>query len=312
MACVGSHQVVTADSQYVVGNHCRVSGRCCSVVGNHNAVTGSASTVTGNHNHVYGVESVVTGNHNTAHDRRIEMTGSYNAYASSQPPPPPPVPMKRSGRAVPTQHVVNMGALVGQLAPGSDISVNGVRFGSGGGGSQTLCFESGRTLCVTYPNCTLTSANMGGTTTLSFLGHEISSDGFCLFVDWKEIPLDLVFGASDTRVSLHVDELVAMRALCVQSESAAASARAAAAAAAAPAPAAVPVDKIIGEDEAGAEDADDDALCGICEENKKRVLVRPCNHLYFCNKCALAFRKMDRDTCPLCRKKIETLESVFG
>ena len=73
------------------------------------------------------------------------------------------------------------------------------------------------------------------------------------------------------------------------------------------------VDKIVGEDEACAEDVDDDdALCGICGENKKRVLVRPCNHLYFCNACALAYRKQNRDACPMCRRKIDTLETVFG
>lgn len=50
----------------------------------------------------------------------------------------------------------------------------------------------------------------------------------------------------------------------------------------------------------------DQNLCKICCSEQIQVLYSPCGHLYSCQNCASKIRK-----CPVCRKRIEKLESAF-
>jgi hypothetical protein len=47
--------------------------------------------------------------------------------------------------------------------------------------------------------------------------------------------------------------------------------------------------------------------CVICRSETRSCLIRPCNHLCLCRKCAREIRYQ----CPICRQSIESIEPVF-
>lgn len=46
--------------------------------------------------------------------------------------------------------------------------------------------------------------------------------------------------------------------------------------------------------------------CVICYEKLQRVILLPCQHSDFCNKCVKQFEEKHNNLCPLCRQEIET------
>lgn len=46
--------------------------------------------------------------------------------------------------------------------------------------------------------------------------------------------------------------------------------------------------------------------CGICKENDLNSIIRPCNHVCICCKCADTTLK-----CPLCFKFIEYIDKIY-
>jgi hypothetical protein len=59
------------------------------------------------------------------------------------------------------------------------------------------------------------------------------------------------------------------------------------------------------------QDADGNALkpCSICETNIRDVVFMPCGHVGTCRACADEW-KMRSDTCPYCRARIQSIDSV--
>lgn len=51
---------------------------------------------------------------------------------------------------------------------------------------------------------------------------------------------------------------------------------------------------------------DTNIICVVCFDNIKNILAIPCNHICLCNTCRLQI-----DTCPLCRVKIEKYCMVY-
>lgn len=54
----------------------------------------------------------------------------------------------------------------------------------------------------------------------------------------------------------------------------------------------------------------EELLCVVCLNNKKSIILRPCNHLCLCEECS-ASKEHSIKECPVCRKKIEKRERVF-
>ena len=44
---------------------------------------------------------------------------------------------------------------------------------------------------------------------------------------------------------------------------------------------------------------DDNSICPICMENKRKIIILPCKHL-FCNNCTQLIMK-EKEICPICR-----------
>ena len=51
--------------------------------------------------------------------------------------------------------------------------------------------------------------------------------------------------------------------------------------------------------------------CAVCLEAMPDRLVKPCNHLALCCKCAAQVRRERPARCPLCRAVIVKIEKVF-
>lgn len=49
--------------------------------------------------------------------------------------------------------------------------------------------------------------------------------------------------------------------------------------------------------------------CPICASNFKYIACIPCGHVVFCGDCA---KKYNKSKCPLCRKRIETLNGIYN
>ncbi len=71
-------------------------------------------------------------------------------------------------------------------------------------------------------------------------------------------------------------------------------------------------DDLNGEDEEGDDDVTEEALCVVCTENLRKVVIKPCKHRVLCIKCARTFRERNVQKCPMCNCAIETLTAVFG
>jgi len=54
--------------------------------------------------------------------------------------------------------------------------------------------------------------------------------------------------------------------------------------------------------------AEEENLCVICDDAKKRVLLLPCRHLCLCSACSKLEKLTD---CPMCRAKISDKMEVF-
>lgn len=48
--------------------------------------------------------------------------------------------------------------------------------------------------------------------------------------------------------------------------------------------------------------------CAICLTEPSNHLMRPCNHLIACTRCA---RRLVRQPCPMCRRHVQSVERVF-
>jgi hypothetical protein len=48
--------------------------------------------------------------------------------------------------------------------------------------------------------------------------------------------------------------------------------------------------------------------CAICLTEPSNHLMRPCNHLIACGRCA---RRLVRQPCPMCRRHVRSVERVF-
>ena len=48
--------------------------------------------------------------------------------------------------------------------------------------------------------------------------------------------------------------------------------------------------------------------CAICLTESANHLMRPCNHLIACTRCA---RRLVRQPCPMCRRHVRSVERVF-
>ena len=48
--------------------------------------------------------------------------------------------------------------------------------------------------------------------------------------------------------------------------------------------------------------------CVICIERPVNAIINPCHHGNFCKECV---RRMRQNTCPLCRKEIESVQEYF-
>jgi hypothetical protein len=43
--------------------------------------------------------------------------------------------------------------------------------------------------------------------------------------------------------------------------------------------------------------------CHVCETEIRNVVLSPCNHVYFCEKCFDTYtNKMKKEKCPICPK----------
>ena len=51
----------------------------------------------------------------------------------------------------------------------------------------------------------------------------------------------------------------------------------------------------------------DENLCSVCMEEKKNILLSPCNHLCVCKKCSTHINNM----CPICRTPVTSILKVF-
>jgi len=51
----------------------------------------------------------------------------------------------------------------------------------------------------------------------------------------------------------------------------------------------------------------DENLCSVCMEEKKNILLSPCNHLCVCEKCSTHINNM----CPICRTPVTSTLKVF-
>lgn len=51
-----------------------------------------------------------------------------------------------------------------------------------------------------------------------------------------------------------------------------------------------------------------DFRCGVCNENVRNVILKPCLHLILCSVC---FDKLQEKKCPVCRKQVEDTVTVF-
>lgn len=48
--------------------------------------------------------------------------------------------------------------------------------------------------------------------------------------------------------------------------------------------------------------------CAICLTEPSSMLMRPCNHMIACGRCA---RRLVRQPCPMCRRHVQSVERVF-
>ena len=51
-------------------------------------------------------------------------------------------------------------------------------------------------------------------------------------------------------------------------------------------------------------------VCIICMDRSRDALIRPCNHMVVCYACATLLLQR-RETCPICRKKIDDVIRVY-
>lgn len=56
------------------------------------------------------------------------------------------------------------------------------------------------------------------------------------------------------------------------------------------------------------EKENDEKLCTVCLVDKKHILLQPCNHLCFCQKCFLHKKWSE---CPQCRQQIKSVINIF-
>lgn len=50
----------------------------------------------------------------------------------------------------------------------------------------------------------------------------------------------------------------------------------------------------------------DKSLCIVCQDMKREVIVKPCNHYCLCQDCSSALRK-----CPMCKSGIRNVEKIY-
>jgi hypothetical protein len=55
------------------------------------------------------------------------------------------------------------------------------------------------------------------------------------------------------------------------------------------------------------QDKVDESLCIICMDEKKEILLEPCNHLIYCTACS----KIAGEDCPLCQARIKNKKKIF-
>ena len=48
--------------------------------------------------------------------------------------------------------------------------------------------------------------------------------------------------------------------------------------------------------------------CVICLEEDPQICVRPCNHFCLCKSCSAKLK--EKEGCPICRGKVEDLETI--
>ncbi|CAB3396511.1 unnamed protein product [Caenorhabditis bovis] len=51
--------------------------------------------------------------------------------------------------------------------------------------------------------------------------------------------------------------------------------------------------------------------CRICQLEEKRVLLRPCNHLCYCERCSKAIQRQQVSRCPICDSFVNSYETIF-
>lgn len=56
---------------------------------------------------------------------------------------------------------------------------------------------------------------------------------------------------------------------------------------------------------------DDENLCIVCEESRRRVTLLPCKHMCLCTNCASKHLRKTLNECPMCRAKIEDYMEIF-
>lgn len=55
----------------------------------------------------------------------------------------------------------------------------------------------------------------------------------------------------------------------------------------------------------------DEALCVVCQDRNKCVVLFPCRHLCVCEPCAIELQRCGQSCCPLCRNMIASQVAVF-
>jgi len=56
---------------------------------------------------------------------------------------------------------------------------------------------------------------------------------------------------------------------------------------------------------------EDEHMCVVCEDAKKKVMLEPCNHMCLCKTCADTCVFKSIKECPMCRAKIDNFREVF-
>ena len=58
-------------------------------------------------------------------------------------------------------------------------------------------------------------------------------------------------------------------------------------------------------------DSKPDYICGMCVENVRNTVLRPCMHSFFCHKCMETYYKNNDHKCPICRGNIDEMMRIL-